>query len=1096
MRCPACGSDNAEEARFCGQCGSQVTIPCPACGALLTPGVKFCTSCGAAIPSATKEPVDQLPAERRRISVLFVDLENFTPIAEALDPEEVRAIQSRYFTSARSVIATYGGTLEKFIGDAVVAVWGAPVAHEDDPERAVRAALEVVSMVGRLGATPLGPALSARAAVATGEAAVSVGSDGQGMISGDVVNVAARMQSEAPAGGVLVSAETRQALGPAITLKPAGALRLKGKAGPVDAFLATGVRTESGGQASAHAGPFVGRDGELRELIGLFEAVVRDRRARLASVIGIAGIGKSRLAWEFYRHLDALPALVMWHTGRVPAYGDGLAFAAVGEMVRRRAHIEEGADPEHARHQLDATMRELVPDPDERGWMEPRVAALLDATPDREFEREELFAAWRRFFERVSDVAPAVLIFEDVQWADAGLLDFIEHLAEWGRDHPILVVSLARPEMVDRRPGWGVGLRSFTALRLDRLPDQAMRQLLDGRAPGLPSPAVRHILERAGGVPLYAVEVVRMLVDRGQLVRDDGRTRLTAPLERFDVPDSLHGILAARVDALPPADRSLLMAAAVLGPRFHPDALAAVARIAPSALRAQVNGLLRRELLTLDDERRSPGFGQLNFVQDLVRELAYRTISRTERRERHLSAARYLESLEDEEMIEAIAGHLAAAHETDPQHPEAPSIAGRARTVLRHAAARAQAMHAPDRALGNLERAIAMTVEPEERAALWEEAAAAARSAARFEIGERYLRELVAFRAAAGQRPESRRAQAQLASLLLMAHQNDRALAELQSAMLDTGPLAAEPAEAELMDQLARAKLLVGSDTEAIEWAERALVAAQGLDLPAIAADALVTRGTARVRAGDHDGGLADLRRAVEDAESDGLLTTELRARNNLAWLAVSDDPRLTLDTARQGLELATVMGLGDWAIQLTSVALSAAIKTGDWEWALATYRELEDRQIALAYRIDLAAVAGILHVLRGDRRPLGEIEGLEPFDADIDPQDLASVHHARAWHAFSEGRLADARLEAHAAAGASLGEERFNEQALATRAALWMADAHAVRAELERLAQLQMAGRDAEASLLTLRAGLSALERAPSADHAYGEAAQRWRDL
>ena len=307
MRCPACDAENPETARYCAGCGGRLTASCPHCQAPVGAGDRYCMACGGPTSalrpdSAASEPgpAGTGPAERRRISVLFVDLENFTALAESLDPEEVRTVQSRYFEVARSIVARYGGTIEKFIGDAVMAVWGAPLAHEDDADRAVRAAIEIVGAVGRLGGAASGRALSARAAVTTGEAAVTVGALGQGMVAGDLVNVAARLQARAPIGGVLVDAPTRALAGEAATFAGVGSLSLKGRTRRLAAYRAT-PRPDAvpGGARTQHGGPFVGRDRELRELVQLFGGVMRERRSRLVSITGIAGIGKSRLALEF-----------------------------------------------------------------------------------------------------------------------------------------------------------------------------------------------------------------------------------------------------------------------------------------------------------------------------------------------------------------------------------------------------------------------------------------------------------------------------------------------------------------------------------------------------------------------------------------------------------------------------------------------------------------------------------------------------------------------------------------------------------------------------------------------------------------------------
>ncbi len=1102
MRCPACDADNTELARFCGSCGTRLTAACPHCAAPVALGAHFCTTCGGSLPPPQSRSSDTgagSGSERRRVSVLFADLEQFTTLAESLDPEEVRSIQSRYFEVARAAVATYGGTIEKFIGDAVVAVWGAPVAHEDDAARAVLAGLELLAGVPHVGELPTGSGLAARAAVATGEAAVTLGAQGQGMVSGDVINTAARLQSSAPAGGVLIDAATRQAIAASragVDTAPIGSLRLKGKAADVEAFLATLGDVPGRGGGAGHAGPFVGRDGELRDLVGLFEAVARERRSRTVSIVGIAGIGKSRLAWELERGITSAEPTVEWLTGRAPAYGGGVAFAAVAEMVRRRCGIQDRAEAEVGRRLLAATLADLVRDADERAWIEPRLATLLDAADTADFEREELFAAWRRFFERTADHATTVLVFEDLQWADAGLLDFIEHLGTWTRDRAILIVTIARPELLDARPTWGAAQRAFTSLRLDRLRDAAMRELLGGRAPQLPSGVLRRILERAGGVPLYAVEVVRMLIDRGHLRPAGQGYRVEGALGGSDIPDSLHGILAARIDALPPDERALLMAASVLGRRFHRDALAAVAGLGPAELSQRIAALVERELLARDDELRSPARGEVAFVQDLVRELAYRTLSRAERFTMHLAAARHLESLEAEEVREASAGHLAAAYAASPGHADAASIGERGRALLRESARRATSLHAPWRALDHLEQALGMDPSDAERRQLLEDAATAARMAGRLDAAERYLRDLISI-PLDDQPSAATRLRAQLASVLLMQHRNAAALDELEAAVAAaTDGDAAEPAMAELVGQLGRARLLIGDNEQAVRWADRALELARAHALPAIALDALVTRGTGRVRIGAEEEGRRDLSAAVDEARDRGLLTTELRARNNLASLASTDDPHLTLRIARQGVEVAAEMGIIDWAVQMADLGCLAAIHTGDWAWAADVVSRFEDQPIPAASRIDLAASMSTIRVLRGDPQPLAPLEALEPIDPATDPQDLASVDQARAWEALLSGNTASARERAERAADAALGAEQHHAAVLAARATLWAGDAVGLDAAIRRLEAIPVSGRVADASRATLAAGALGLAGVPAAAEAYAAATARWREL
>ena len=508
-------------------------------------------------------------AERRLVSVLFADLVGFTPFSAARDAEEMRETLTRYFELASTVIARYGGTVEKFIGDAVMAVWGAPVAHEDDAERAVRAGLELVDAVRSLGA-----GIQARAGVLTGEAAVTLGATNQGMVAGDLVNSASRLEAAAQPGTVLVGETTMRAASRSIAFEPAGEQTLRGKSTPVPAWRALRVVAERGGRNRADVlePPFVGRDEELRALKEALHATGRDRRPRLVSITGSAGIGKSRLAWELRKYVDGLVEPVWWHAGRCPAYGDGLTFWALGEMVRGRAGLIEGDDEATTRAALERLLAEWVPDAEDRRWVGPAILALLGLGASPPGGRDVLFAGWRILFEQVAQRGTTVLLFEDLQSADDGLLDFIEHLLAWAKGVPILVVTLARPELFDRRVDWGAGTRTATSLALAPLDRAAIRGLVTGLVPALPERAVTTIVERAGGIPLYAVEMIRMLIVDGRLESADGAWRPIGELAELAVPETLRSLVAARLDALDPADRSLLEDAAVLGGSFTLDA--------------------------------------------------------------------------------------------------------------------------------------------------------------------------------------------------------------------------------------------------------------------------------------------------------------------------------------------------------------------------------------------------------------------------------------------------------------------------------------------------------------------------------------------
>jgi hypothetical protein len=373
--------------------------------------------------------------------------------SEKRDPEAVRETLTRYFETATTVVERYGGTVEKFIGDAVMAVWGTPVAHEDDAERAVRAAMDLVRAVEALGAEAGLAALQARAAVLSGEAAVTIGARNQGLVAGDLVNTASRLQGLAEPGTVLVGEATMRAAEGGIAFEPAGEHLVKGREAPIVAYRALRVvgKVRGVGRSESLEAPFVGRDAELRLVRDLYHATARERRARLVSVVGQAGIGKSRLLWEFSKYTDGLAETLRWHQGRSPAYGEGVTFWALSEMIRQRAGILEGEDAEATRAKLSAAAQEFVPDPAERRWIEPALRQLLGVHEGRSPDRDELFAAWRTFFERIAEKDPTVLVFEDLHWADSGLLDFIEHLLEWSRNFPIYIVTLARPELLERR---------------------------------------------------------------------------------------------------------------------------------------------------------------------------------------------------------------------------------------------------------------------------------------------------------------------------------------------------------------------------------------------------------------------------------------------------------------------------------------------------------------------------------------------------------------------------------------------------------------------------------------------------------------------
>jgi class 3 adenylate cyclase len=669
-------------------------------------------------------------------SVLFCDLVGFTSLAESRDPEAVRELQSRYFAVARAVIERYGGLVEKFIGDAVMAVWGTPVAAEGDAERAVRAGLEVVASVAELGEELGTGGLAARAGVVTGEVAVTLGAVAEGMVAGDTVNTAARVQSAAEAGQVLTDARTRRLADGGVGFDDAGSHPLKGKAAPVRLWRATRVLAGVGGvqRVDGLEAPLIGRDAELRTIKELFHAAAERRVPRLVLVSGPAGVGKSRLGWEFEKYSDGLAAQVWWHRGRCPSYGDGVAFWALAEIVRQRLSITEDELPELGAAKLAAGLAELIADEADRRYVGLRLGRLLGLNFADDLQvtlsREELFAGWRLFFARLASIRPVVMLVEDAQYADEGLLDFLEHLVDWVRDLPIYLLVFARPELGQARPGFGVG-RNRSTLTLDPLDFASMDSLVGALVPGIPQQAKEAVTRHAQGLPLFAVETIRSLVDRDVVQPREGVYRLVGEIGELQVPESLYALLAARLDALEPGLRRLLADAAVLGNKFPAEALAAISGQGEPAVAAGLAELQRREVLSVSADPLSPERGSYRFTQDMLRQVAYRTMSRRDRKARHLKVAAYLSSAfpgDGEEVADIIARHYLDALEAVPSDSDVGQIRGQAISALTRAAERAERTGAPALAATSYAAAARLTQDHDPgrlqtAGALWERAA-------------------------------------------------------------------------------------------------------------------------------------------------------------------------------------------------------------------------------------------------------------------------------------------------------------------------------------------------------------------------------------
>ena len=1030
MICPRCSAESPSGQKFCGECGTALAVVCPSCGTASPPGQKFCGECGTVLAVAAKPPVSVPPAreptvhpapaaERRLVTVLFADLVRFTALSESRDPEEVRELLARYFDTSRSLIERYGGVVEKFIGDAVMAVWGTPVANEDDAERAVRAALDLVEAVSALGQEIGAPGLKARAGVLTGEAAVNLEAAGQGMVAGDLVNTASRIQSAADPGSVYVGETTRRSTKAAVAFEDAGLRPLKGKAEPVQLWQALRVIGGIGGALRPEGleAPFVGRDRELRLVKEMFHASADEGKARLVSITGIGGIGKSRLAWEFYKYIDGLADTVLWHRGRCLAYGQGVAYWALSQMVKSRAGISEDDEPTAARAKLARTLAEYFPAEDERRWAGPRLAQLIGADEQRTHERDSLFAAWRLFFERLSAHEPVVLVFEDLQWADGGLLDFIEHVLQWSRDHPIFILALARPELADKRPDWGVGSRNFTSLSLGPISADAMAKLLSGLVPGLPEQLRDGILRHAEGVPLYAVETVRMLIDRGVLIRDGTAYRVPEAVPALEVPETLHALIAARLDSLTPAERSLVQNASVLGKTFTRPGLAYVDGTAQEVLLPVLAALVRKEILSVQADPHSPEHGQYGFLQDLVKRVAYERMPKRERKVKHLAAAEYLAAAwaEDEgEIAEILASHYLEAYAAAPHEPDAPQIQGRARQTLTQAGDRAGSLGANGEAQRYFEQAAGLEEDPLTRARLLERAGQAAHLVRNLSAAKtHYDTATEAFQACG-----DRRATARLAARLGDIDLEEGRLAESVDRMEQAFAVLSqdEPNEdlATLAATLGKLHFFKGNMDIALSRLETALDIAEPLALPEVISQALNTKAVVGLYQGRVEENTALIRHALEIAVDHDLSSAALRAYVNLAEsLHRRDRYEESLEKYQEGIALARRVGNRFWEVPLVCDRMFPLFMAGRWHEALQSATEIPEADLAKGYMLGLVLALPAIHVAQGNLPGAQHVLSVcARFEFSDDIQERAAYAVGRAVVLRAESRL-DRALEA-----------------------------------------------------------------------------------
>jgi class 3 adenylate cyclase/tetratricopeptide (TPR) repeat protein len=727
-RCPNCGEENVERARFCQACGTALDTE----------------------PAAQREV-------RKVVTVLFTDVTGSTSLGERLDPESLRRVMGRFFDAMKAAIERHGGVVEKFIGDAVMAVFGIPRLHEDDPIRAVRASAAMAEELERLNAelqAERGVTLIIRTGITTGEVVAGDPAAGQRLVTGDTVNTAARLEQAAKPGEVLIGEPTYRLVRDAVRVEPVDPLELKGKAEPVPAYRLLGV--EAGAEAHARRldSPMVGRDRELRLLGEALDRAVSERTSHLFTLLGPAGVGKSRLVLEFIERVSNESSVIR---GRCLSYGDGITFFPVAEAVRDAAGIDDNDSMDEARQKLERVAAAT----DQPALVATTVAELIGLA-ESPVAAEDAFWAVRGFFESLARDRPLVVVFDDIHWAEPAFLDLVEHIADWTRDAAILLLCVARPELLDVRPGWGGGKLNAQSILLEPLGSDQCAELLDNLlgAEGLPADARARILEAAEGNPLFVEEMIGMLIDDGLLRREDGRWVSSDEVARVAVPPTIQLLLAARLDRLDAEERAVAERASVEGKIFHRGA---VVRLSPDGDRPQVRtrllALARKELIR-PDRATFAGEDAFRFRHLLIRDAAYHGMPKEARAELHLAFADWLSEQAGDRLAEyedILGYHLEQAYryrlELGPVDEANAEVASRAAAALASAGRRAAARDDHHAAVGLLRRALDLMPEealelPELRYELAEELT----EVSDFREAEELAREVIRDARAAGDR--------------------------------------------------------------------------------------------------------------------------------------------------------------------------------------------------------------------------------------------------------------------------------------------------------------------------------------------------------
>ncbi|HXG77618.1 MAG TPA: AAA family ATPase [Gaiellaceae bacterium] len=939
--------------------------------------------------------------ERKVVSVLFCDLVGFTQQAEALDPEDVEALLRPYHERVRAELERHGGTVEKFIGDAVMALFGAPLAHEDDPERAVRAAIAIRDFAREEG-------LELRVGITTGEALVSLDARpeaGEGMASGDVVNTAARLQAAAPVNGVLVDQTTYRATRHVIDFEQAARVEAKGKSRPLEVWLARDARARFGVDVAHEArAKLVGRERELGMLRDAFARARHERVPQLVTLVGVPGLGKSRLVYELSRIVDADPELITWRQGRCLAYGDGVTLWALGEIVKAQAGVLEQDAPAEARAKIERTAEETLAESGDAAWVTSHLLTLVGQGGEAELggdRRNEAFAAWRRYLEGLAEQRPLVLVFEDLHWADDALLDFVDELVDWVADVPLLVVGTARPELLDRRPGWGGGKMNATTLALQPLSDEETARLL-GQLLGRPLLEAREqhaLLERAGGNPLYAEQFADLYLERGSG-------------DELPLPETLQGIIAARLDGLRDAEKELLQDAAVVGKVFWASAVASRDDDVAGTLHSlERKGFVRRQ-------RRSSvqGESELAFAHALVRDVAYNQIARAERAAKHRRVAEWIEGLgRREDHAEMLAHHWRAALElTRAAGADDPELAARARLALRDAGDRAFSLHSYSTAAGLYEDALGLwpAGDPDRAELLFKRARALYRAFDE-ERREAALEEARDAVLAHGATDLAAEAEALLAHVAWERGHGELTWARLARALELLGD-SSTPSAARVYATSGRMRVIAGDLEPGREQGERALAIAEELGLGELQAHALTTVGMAKSYAGDRSG-VEDVERALALAlEIDSPVASPIV--NNLAVQAIVDGDLVRADELyAEAARIAERFGDRSSITFVWANRIWSDFMLGRWDQALQGADEFIARCEAgfpHTNEWNVRYIRADILTARGETaRALEDLRvGLELARDGADPDHAVAALALRAANAVHRGELEEAR--------------------------------------------------------------------------------------